>query len=51
MYLAPATGAVPRLMGQKYADAVVACLTGLESEASDKRNLEDADGIAEHECG
>lgn len=45
IYLALATGAVPRLMGQKYADAVLACLTGLESEVGDKRNYEDSDGI------
>ncbi|KAK5629129.1 hypothetical protein RRF57_004844 [Xylaria bambusicola] len=44
-YLALAKGAVPRLMGQKYADVVTACLTGLESEGGSARDLEDEDGI------
>ncbi|KAI3342471.1 serine/threonine protein kinase [Ustulina deusta] len=46
VYLALAAGAVPRLMGQKYADAVIACLTGLESEGRGAKDLEDDDGIA-----
>ncbi|KAH7153546.1 hypothetical protein EDB81DRAFT_841724 [Dactylonectria macrodidyma] len=42
-YLGLATGAVSRLMGQKYADAVIACLTGLQSESG--LSFEDEDGI------
>ncbi|KAF2965352.1 hypothetical protein GQX73_g8233 [Xylaria multiplex] len=45
IYLSLASGAVPRLMGQKYADAVSACLTGLQSEGRSAKDLEDSDGI------
>ncbi|TGJ76810.1 hypothetical protein E0Z10_g10829 [Xylaria hypoxylon] len=45
VYLSLASGAVPRLMGQKYADAVAACLTGLQSEGRSVKDLEDSDGI------
>ncbi|KAJ3568321.1 hypothetical protein NPX13_g6460 [Xylaria arbuscula] len=41
-YLALAKGAVPRLMGQKYADVITACLTGLEGRTGD---IKDEDGI------
>ncbi|RSL81669.1 hypothetical protein CEP52_017147 [Fusarium oligoseptatum] len=44
-YISLAAGAVPRKMGQKYADIVMACLTGLESEQGDLKRLEDEDGI------
>ncbi|KLU85765.1 hypothetical protein MAPG_04785 [Magnaporthiopsis poae ATCC 64411] len=44
-YIGLAARTVPRLMGQKYADAVVACLTGLESGDGSATDLEDADGI------
>lgn len=42
-YLKLARGAVPRMMGQKYADAVTACLTGLQSESCS--SFKDKDGI------
>ncbi|KAI0540438.1 serine/threonine protein kinase [Xylaria digitata] len=45
IYLSLASGAVPRLMGQKYADVVSACLTGLQSEGRSAKDLEDGDGI------
>ncbi|KAJ4245101.1 hypothetical protein NW757_010111 [Fusarium falciforme] len=44
-YISLAAGAVPRKMGQKYADIAMACLTGLESEQGDLKRLEDEDGI------
>lgn len=43
-YLSLATGSVPRLMDQKYADVVVACLRGLEDELK-KGSLTDGNGI------
>ncbi|KAJ4177502.1 hypothetical protein NW755_013810 [Fusarium falciforme] len=44
-YISLAAGAVPRKMGQKYADIAMACLTGLESEQGDLKRLEDENGI------
>ncbi|KAM0438982.1 hypothetical protein ACHAPT_001743 [Fusarium lateritium] len=44
-YMSLAAGAVPRKMGQRYADIVMACLTGLESEQDGLKRLEDEDGI------
>ncbi|KAM0340368.1 hypothetical protein ACHAPU_010504 [Fusarium lateritium] len=44
-YMSLAKGSVPRLIGQKYADVVMACLTGLKSEQEGFENLEDDDGI------
>ena len=44
MYMSLAVRRVPRLMGQKYANVVAACLGGLEEERQ-KGELADADGI------
>jgi serine/threonine protein kinase len=45
MYMSLTTGAVPRLMGQKFADVVMACLMGLDLEEGELKRLEDSDGI------
>ena len=44
MYMSLAMRSVPRLMGQKYANVVTACLGGSEEERQ-KGELADADGI------
>lgn len=44
MYMGLAVGTVPRLMGQKYADIVVACLGEFDEERR-KDEFDDADGI------
>jgi hypothetical protein len=36
---------VPRLIGQKYANVIIACLTGLKSENGVSESLEDENGI------
>ncbi|EXM03468.1 hypothetical protein NOF04DRAFT_21383 [Fusarium oxysporum II5] len=45
IYMSLAKGSVPRVIGQKYADVVMACLTGLESEKDMLNELKDKDGI------
>ncbi|EFR03324.1 serine/threonine protein kinase [Nannizzia gypsea CBS 118893] len=44
VYLSLASGPVARLMGQRYADVVRACINGLEDKVQE-RSLEDVDGI------
>ncbi|KAI9890884.1 MAG: hypothetical protein M1814_003523 [Vezdaea aestivalis] len=44
MYIILAKGTVPRLMGQRYADVVLLCLSGLEDEELEGK-LKDMDGI------
>lgn len=44
-YISLAAGTVPRVMGQRYADIAMVCLTGLESEQDRLKRLEDEDGI------
>ncbi|KAH6960278.1 hypothetical protein DER45DRAFT_557374 [Fusarium avenaceum] len=44
-YMSLAKSSVPRLIGQKYADVVIACLTGLKSENGGLESLEDENGI------